>query len=228
MRLILLGAPGAGKGTQAQFLMNTFSIPQISTGDMLRQAIKEGSELGKQAKAIMDKGALVSDEIIIGIVKDRLTQKDCENGFLLDGFPRTIPQAKAMRDESIDVDAVIEISVPEEEIIKRITGRHIHPGSGRTYHVDYYPPKQKGIDDETGEPLIQRDDDKEETVRQRLQVYHKQTAPLVDYYKQWLATDDSKAPAFYQIDGTQDVGKVKESILNALQVKGVNTSHGAD
>jgi adenylate kinase len=184
MRIILLGAPGAGKGTQAQAIVEKLGIPQISTGDMLRAAVKAGTELGKKAKRIMDAGGLVSDDIIIGLVKDRIAQADCENGFLFDGFPRTIPQAEALMDAGIIIDRVIEIDVPDAEIISRLSGRRVHPASGRVYHIQHNPPKVEGLDDETGEPLVQRDDDREETVRKRLQVYHEQTKPLVDFYKQ--------------------------------------------
>ncbi len=184
MRVILLGAPGAGKGTQAQFIMEHYGIPQISTGDMLRAAIKNGTELGKKVKAVMDSGALVSDEIIIALVKERIAQEDCAKGFLFDGFPRTIPQAEALRDAGIAIDHVVEIAVADEEIVKRMSGRRVHPESGRTYHVVFNPPKEEDKDDITGEPLVQRADDEEETVRKRLGVYHDQTAPLVAFYRQ--------------------------------------------
>ncbi len=183
MRLILLGGPGAGKGTQANYIKEKYQIPQISTGDMLRAAVKAGSELGKQAKSFMDAGGLVPDEVIIGLVKERIKDKDCQKGFLFDGFPRTLPQADAMKAAGVGIDAVVEIDVPDEEIIKRMSGRRAHLASGRTYHVIYNPPKVEGKDDVTGEPLVQRDDDKEETVKKRLEVYHAQTEPLVDYYK---------------------------------------------
>ena len=182
MRIILLGPPGAGKGTQAQFICQQFSIPQISTGDMLRAAVAAGTDLGNQAKAIMDAGGLVSDDIIVGLVKERITEADCAGGCLFDGFPRTIPQAQAMVDENIAIDHVMEIAVSDEEIIKRLSGRRVHPGSGRVYHIEFNPPAQSGVDDETGEELIQRDDDREETIRKRLSVYHEQTRPLVDFY----------------------------------------------
>ena len=200
MRLILLGAPGAGKGTQAQFICKQFGIPQISTGDMLRAAVKAGTELGIAAKKIMDAGGLVSDEIIIGLVKDRLTQTDCAKGYLFDGFPRTIPQAQAMKDAGVPIDYVLEIDVPFDAIIDRMSGRRVHPASGRTYHIKFNPPKVADIDDVTGEALIQRDDDKEETVRKRLQFYNDQTRPLVEYYSSWAkqshSGDKVKAPAY--------------------------------
>ena len=183
MKIILLGAPGAGKGTQAQFLMDTYSIPQISTGDMLRAAVKEGSELGKKVKSVMESGGLVTDEIIISLVKERIAQDDCVNGFLFDGFPRTIPQAESLIEAGVDIEHVLEIYVPDEEIVKRLSGRRVHPASGRVYHIEHNPPQQEGIDDETGEALIQREDDKEATIRKRLEVYHQQTLPLVDFYQ---------------------------------------------
>ena len=210
MRIILLGAPGAGKGTQAAFLCQHFGIPQISTGDMLRAAVKAGTELGKQAKVIMDEGGLVSDEIIIGLVKDRLEAPDCANGCLFDGFPRTIPQAKAMIDAGIDIDQVIEIDVDHEEIVSRMSGRRVHPGSGRVYHVTHNPPLVEGVDDVSGEPLIQRDDDTEETVRHRLSVYESQTRPLVDFYS------NLEGPFYHQIDGIGSVEAVTQSIRDAL------------
>ena len=190
MRIILLGAPGAGKGTQAQFIKDKFNIPQISTGDMLRAAVSAATPLGLQAKQIMDEGKLVSDDIIIGLVKERVAQEDCKNGYLLDGFPRTIPQADAMREHSIDVGYVVEIDVADEEIIQRLSGRRVHPASGRVYHTRYNPPKVEGKDDETGEDLIQRDDDTEATVKKRLEVYHQQTRPLVDYYTDFASEGD--------------------------------------
>ena len=210
MRIILLGAPGVGKGTQAKFLCEHFGIPQISTGDMLRAAVAAGTELGKQAKAIMDAGGLVSDDIIIGLVKDRLTQPDCAKGCLFDGFPRTIPQAQAMVDADIAVDHVIEIDVDDEEIVARLSGRRVHPGSGRIYHVEHNPPKTEGVDDETGEALIQRDDDKEETVRKRLQVYQDQTRPLVDFYR------NLEGPAYHCIHGVGSVDGITQQIKSAL------------
>ena len=221
MRLILLGAPGAGKGTQAQFICEKFAIPQISTGDMLRAAVKAGTELGIAAKKIMDAGGLVSDDIIIGLVKDRLTQPDCSKGYLFDGFPRTIPQAQAMKDAGVPIDYVLEIDVPFEAIIDRMSGRRVHPASGRTYHVTFNPPRVEGQDDVTGEALIQRDDDKEETVRKRLQVYNDQTRPLVDYYSTWAtqsnAADKVKAPAYRKVSGTGSVDDITASIFAILK-----------
>ncbi|WP_404399738.1 adenylate kinase [Idiomarina seosinensis] len=214
MRIILLGAPGAGKGTQAQFLMTTFGIPQISTGDMLRSAIKSGSELGKKAKQVMDAGQLVSDEIIIELVKERIAEPDCQNGFLLDGFPRTIPQADAMREQGIEVDYVLEFSVPDEVIVERMSGRRVHPGSGRVYHVEHNPPKVEGKDDETGEDLVIRPDDQEQTVRKRLSVYHEQTEPLVEYYKKLSAEGETE---YHEIDGTQPVEQVSKELGKLLQ-----------
>ena len=221
MRLILLGAPGAGKGTQAQFICEKFAIPQISTGDMLRAAVKAGTELGIAAKKIMDSGGLVSDEIIIGLVKDRLTQPDCSKGYLFDGFPRTIPQAQAMKDAGVPIDYVLEIDVPFDAIIDRMSGRRVHPASGRTYHIKFNPPKVTGKDDVTGDDLIQRDDDKEETVRKRLQVYDAQTRPLVDYYSSWAAqansADKVKAPAYRKVSGTGNVNDITASIFVVLK-----------
>ena len=221
MRLILLGAPGAGKGTQAQFICEKFGIPQISTGDMLRAAVKAGTELGIAAKKIMDAGGLVSDDIIIGLVKDRLTQADCSKGYLFDGFPRTIPQAQAMKDAGVPIDYVLEIDVPFNAIIDRMSGRRVHPASGRTYHVTFNPPKVEGKDDVTGEALIQRDDDKEETVRKRLQVYNDQTRPLVDYYSTWAtqsnAADKVKAPAYRKVSGTGNVDNITAFIFAELK-----------
>ena len=221
MRLILLGSPGAGKGTQAQFICEKFGIPQISTGDMLRAAVKAGTELGVAAKKIMDAGGLVSDDIIIGLVKDRLTQPDCSKGYLFDGFPRTIPQAQAMKDAGVPIDYVLEIDVPFDAIIDRMSGRRVHPASGRTYHVKFNPPKVEGKDDVTGDPLIQRDDDKEETVRKRLQVYDDQTRPLVDYYSSWAAqassSDKVKAPAYRKVSGTGSVDDITASIFAVLK-----------
>jgi adenylate kinase len=216
MRLILLGAPGAGKGTQAAFICQKFGIPQISTGDMLRAAVKAGTAMGLAAKRIMDAGGLVSDEIIIGLVKERLTQPDCANGFLFDGFPRTIPQADAMKAAGVKLDVVLEIDVPEEAIIERMGGRRVHVASGRTYHVKYNPPKVEGRDDATGEPLIQRDDDKEETVRKRLQVYRDQTRPLIDYYAQWAASGDAVAPRCARVSGTGTVDEITARVMAAL------------
>lgn len=216
MRIILLGPPGAGKGTQAQLIAKEFNIPQISTGDMLRAAIKNGTELGKIAKAVMDAGQLVSDELIINLVKERLSQPDCANGCIFDGFPRTIPQAEALADSGVDIDYVIEISVPDDEIVSRLSGRRSHPASGRVYHIVYNPPKVEGVDDETGEPLVQRDDDKEETIRDRLSVYHAQTAMLVGHY-QTLAKSGGNAPSYHQFDGTQDIETVKTEIFSVLK-----------
>jgi adenylate kinase len=213
MRIILLGAPGAGKGTQAQFLMGKYNIPQISTGDMLRAAIKAGSELGMATKKIMDEGKLVSDDIIVGLVKERIQQADCANGFLLDGFPRTIPQADAMKEAGIGVDHVIEVAVGDEIIINRMAGRRVHPGSGRVYNIVYNPPKVEGKDDETGEDLIIRPDDEAETVRKRLAVYHEQTSPLIDYY---LAEADAGACAYHKLDGTQPVEVVSGQLSDLL------------
>jgi adenylate kinase len=221
MRLILLGAPGAGKGTQAQFICEKFAIPQISTGDMLRTAVKAGTELGIAAKKIMDTGGLVSDDIIIGLVKDRLTQPDCSKGYLFDGFPRTIPQAQAMKDAGVPIDYVLEIDVPFSAIIDRMSGRRVHPASGRTYHITFNPPKIEGKDDVTGEALIQRDDDKEETVRKRLQVYNDQTRPLVEYYSTWATQSNTfdivKAPAYRKVSGTGNVEDITTSIFSELK-----------
>lgn len=216
MRLILLGAPGAGKGTQAAFICRHFGIPQISTGDMLRAAVKAGTPLGLAAKAVMDSGALVGDEIIIGLVKERIAMPDCANGFLFDGFPRTIPQADAMKAAGVKLDVVLEIDVPDAAIIERISGRLFHPGSGRSYHALHNPPKTPGVDDITGEPLVQRDDDKEATVRKRLQVYQDQTRPLVDYYSAWAATGDAGAPRYRCISGSGSVEEITARALAAL------------
>lgn len=216
MRIILLGPPGAGKGTQAQVITQQFQIPQISTGDMLRAAVKAGSELGVAAKKIMDAGGLVSDEIIIGLVKERLTQPDCVNGCLFDGFPRTIPQADAMKAAGVKLDYVVEIDVPFDAIIERMSGRRSHPASGRTYHVKFNPPKVAGVDDVSGEPLIQRDDDKEETVKNRLDVYSAQTRPLVDYYSSWAARDAASAPKYRAVSGMGDVDVIKNRVFEAL------------
>ena len=219
MRIMLLGGPGAGKGTQAIRLTEYFKIPQISTGDMLRSAISAGHPLGLNAKKIMDAGHLVSDDIINELVKERLVQADCQNGFLLDGFPRTITQAEALKETSIALDHVIEIAVDDEEIVRRITGRRIHLGSGRVYHLLYQPPKREGLDDITGEPLILRDDDREEIIRNRLEVYSQQTKPLVDYYQNWSQTSD-RAPQFHRIHGTGDVDAIFKQILLAILPQG--------
>ena len=216
MRVILLGAPGAGKGTQAQFIIDQYDIPQISTGDMLRAAVKAGTELGKQAKVVMDAGELVSDDIIIGLVKERVAEPDCTNGYLLDGFPRTIPQAEAMRENSIDVDYVVEIDVPDQVIIDRLGGRRVHPGSGRVYHTVYNPPKVADTDDVTGEPLVHREDDQAETVQKRLNVYHDQTSPLVEFYSNWANSGDAEAPAYVKVSGSGSVEDIKNSIAAAL------------
>ena len=216
MRLILLGPPGAGKGTQASFITSRFGIPQISTGDMLRAAIKEGTPLGLQAKKVMDSGALVSDDIIIGLVKDRLQQPDCQAGYLFDGFPRTIPQAEAMKSAGVRIDYVLEIDVPDQDIIERMSGRRVHPASGRTYHLKFNPPKVDGKDDLTGEDLVQRDDDREETVRKRLEVYQAQTRPLVDYYGDWARSGDAAAPKYRRISGVGTVEEITERVLAAL------------
>lgn len=217
MRLILLGGPGAGKGTQATFITEKFNIPQISTGDMLRAAVKAETKLGLEAKSVMDAGGLVSDDLIIELIKDRLQQDDCENGYLLDGFPRTIPQADAMKENNIDVDFVVELKVDDAEIIKRMSGRRAHLASGRTYHVIYNPPKVEGIDDETGEPLVQRDDDKEETVKNRLEVYHQQTEPLVEYYKNFANSDEANAPTYVEVEGVGSVETIRDKILTKLE-----------
>jgi adenylate kinase len=216
MRLILLGPPGAGKGTQANVIRAKFGIPQISTGDMLRAAVKAGTPLGLAAKKVMDAGQLVSDDIIIGLVKERLKQPDCKPGYLFDGFPRTIPQADAMKAANVAIDCVLEIDVPDEEIITRMSGRRVHPASGRTYHVKFNPPKVDGRDDVTGEPLVQRDDDRETTVRKRLEVYRAQTRPLVDYYGRWAASGDARAPRYRKISGTGKVEDISRRALAAL------------
>ena len=220
MRLILLGGPGAGKGTQANFIKDKYRIPQISTGDMLRAAIKAGTELGKKAKGYMDSGGLVPDEVIIGLVRERIKKADCEKGFLFDGFPRTIPQADAMKDAGVLLDAVVDINVPDTEIIKRMGGRRVHLSSGRTYHITFNPPKEEGKDDVTGEALIQRDDDHEDTVRNRLDVYHSQTEPLVDYYKNWESSGESTAPTYIRIEGVGKVEEIRDQIYSVLDQLG--------
>lgn len=217
MRLILLGAPGAGKGTQAGFIKDKYNIPQISTGDMLRAAVKAGTPLGIAAKKIMDEGGLVSDDIIIGLVKDRLKDADCANGYLFDGFPRTIPQADAMKDAGVAIDYVLEIDVPDEAIVERMSGRRVHPASGRTYHVKFNPPKEAGRDDVTGEELIQRDDDKEETVKKRLSVYHDQTEVLVGYYNKWAESGQPGAPKYRKIAGVGPVDQIRDNAFKALE-----------
>lgn len=213
MKIILLGAPGAGKGTQAQFIMNKFGIPQISTGDMFRAAIKTGTELGKQAKALMDEGKLVPDELTVALVKDRISQPDCANGFLLDGFPRTIPQADALKDSGVKIDYVLEFDVPDEVIVERMSGRRVHQASGRSYHIVYNPPKVEGKDDVTGEDLIIRADDKPETVLDRLAVYHKQTSPLIDYYQAEAKAGNTQ---YFRLDGTQKVEEVSQELDKIL------------
>lgn len=217
MRLILLGPPGAGKGTQAAFITEKFGIPQISTGDMLRAAVKAQTPLGIEAKKVMDTGGLVSDDLIIGLVRDRLKQPDCENGYLFDGFPRTIPQADALKEAGVALDFVVEIVVPDDNIIERMSGRRVHPASGRSYHISFNPPKTPDLDDVTGEPLVQRDDDREETVRHRLSVYQEQTRPLVDYYSSWAESGDDRAPAFRQISGVGSLDEIRQRISDALK-----------
>jgi len=217
MRLILLGPPGAGKGTQAAFIRDAYGIPQISTGDMLRAAVKAGTPLGLAAKRVMDSGALVSDEIIIGLVDDRLRQLDCVSGYLFDGFPRTIPQADALKAAGVALEFVLEIQVPDAAIVERMSGRRVHVASGRTYHVKYNPPKVADRDDVTGEPLIQREDDKEETVKNRLAVYHAQTEPLIAYYAQWAATGDPRAPKFRKVSGLGSVEAIRDTVFAALR-----------
>jgi adenylate kinase len=216
MKLILLGPPGAGKGTQAKVVCDKYKIPQISTGDMLRAAVKAGTELGKQAKAVMDAGQLVTDELIINLVKERIAQPDCKNGFLFDGFPRTIPQAEATKAAGVALDAIVEIVVADDEVVKRLSGRRTHLASGRTYHILFAPPKVEGKDDVTGEPLVQRDDDKEETIRKRLSAYHAQTEVLAKFYGQMSAAGDKDAPAFIKVDGAQKIDAVTKAILDGL------------
>lgn len=218
IRLMLLGGPGAGKGTQAQGLIEYFNIPQISTGDMLRSAVSQGTELGKKAQSYMNQGQLVPDDLIIAMVKERLQAPDCQRGYLLDGFPRTLVQAQAMVEANIDLDHVVEIGVDDDEIVKRVCGRRVHPASGRVYHVEFHPPKHSNLDDLTGEPLIQREDDKEETIRKRLSVYHQQTAPLIGFYQHDLAKNypSSKIPAYHRIDGMGDVKAIQTRIIHAI------------
>ena len=216
MRLILLGAPGAGKGTQAAFVTKRYSIVQISTGDMLRAAVQAGTPVGRKAKALMDAGRLVPDEIILELVKARIAEADCRNGFLFDGFPRTIPQAEALRAEQVVLDFVVEIAVDDAEIVRRLSGRRVHPRSGRTYHVEFNPPKRPGKDDVTGEDLVQRDDDTEETVRERLKVYHEQTEPLLEYYARWRESGDGLAPKYVRVDGHGSVVEIRDAIFAAL------------
>ncbi len=216
MRVILLGAPGAGKGTQARFITERYKIPQISTGDMLRAAVKAGSPLGLKVKEIMASGGLVSDDIIIALVQERIQEEDCKNGFLFDGFPRTIPQAEALKEANVKIDYVVEIDVDDEEIVSRMSGRRVHEGSGRVYHVQHNPPKVEGVDDETGEPLIQREDDKEETVRKRLEIYHSQTEPLVHYYQDWSKQDAASAPAYVKVKGVGSVENIRDQIFAQL------------
>ena len=217
MRVILLGAPGAGKGTQAQYICKEFGIPQLSTGDMLREAVKAETSLGLAAKEVMDAGRLVSDNIMIGLVKERLQQPDCANGCLFDGFPRTIPQAEALRDSGVDIDHVVEVAVDDEEIIERMAGRRVHLASGRTYHIIYNPPKKDGFDDETGESLIQRDDDQESVVRDRLSVYHEQTEPLIHFYTSWVKTGPAGAPSMSRIQGVGQVEEIRDEVFKALK-----------
>ena len=216
MRLILLGVPGAGKGTQAAFITERFSIPQISTGDMLRAAVKAGTALGREAKTVMDAGGLVSDDLILDLVKERIVGPDCTNGFLFDGFPRTIAQAEALKKQGVGIDYVVEIAVDDSQIIRRMSGRRVHPASGRTYHIEFNPPKTAGKDDFTGEELIQREDDQEETVKKRLAVYYEQTEPLIAYYRTWQEQGDEAAPKFVRIDGTGNVERIREDIVAAL------------
>jgi adenylate kinase len=216
MRVILLGGPGAGKGTQANYIKERYNIPQISTGDMLRAAVKAGTPLGVEAKKVMDAGGLVSDDIILGLVDERIKDPDCANGYLFDGFPRTLAQADALRDKGVKIDAVVEIDVDDKEIIKRMSGRRVHLASGRTYHVVFNPPQEEGKDNETGEPLIQRDDDQEDTVRERLNVYHDQTEPLIAYYSKWAASGEANAPKYVKINGIGKVDAIRDAIFAGL------------
>lgn len=216
MRLILLGGPGAGKGTQAGYITKKYNIPQISTGDMLRAAVKAGTPMGLEAKKVMDAGGLVTDEIILGLVKDRIAEDDCKNGFLFDGFPRTLPQADALKAQGVQIDGVVEIDVDDAEIVKRMSGRRVHLASGRTYHVTFNPPKVEGKDNETGEDLIQRDDDQEDTVKKRLEVYHDQTEPLIAYYTDWSKSGEANAPKYHHIEGIGGVEDIRDAIFSAL------------
>ena len=218
MRVVLLGGPGAGKGTQAAYITERYGIPQISTGDMLRAAIRSGSAMGAEVKVLMDAGRLVPDEAIVELVAERVAAADCANGYLLDGFPRTIPQAEAMRERGIRIDAVVEITVPDDDIIERMSGRRVHPGSGRTYHVQFNPPAREGIDDVTGEPLVQRDDDREATVRHRLNVYSEQTAPIIEYYRSWEVDDRRSAPSVSRVDGLGSLSDVRDRVFAVLDV----------
>lgn len=215
MRILLLGMPGAGKGTQAQFLIEKYGIPQISTGDMLRAAVKAGTPLGLEAKEYMDRGALVPDHVVIGLVQDRVRRPDCANGFIIDGFPRTLAQAEALRRTDIRIDLVLEIAVADAEIMRRLSGRRVHPGSGRSYHIDFNPPRVAGKDDVTGDPLIQRPDDNEKTVAQRIATYHSQTKPLIDYYESWAASGDPSAPRYARVPGTGTVEEIRDRVLAA-------------
>lgn len=216
MRIILLGGPGAGKGTQSSYICERYGIPQISTGDMLRQAVADGTSLGKEAEKIMNQGALVPDELILGLVEQRIAEADCQDGFLLDGFPRTLAQAEALRDYEIEIDHVVEIRVGDDEIIRRMSGRRVHPASGRVYHIENNPPLNDGLDNETGEPLIQRDDDREEVVRQRLGVYHDQTEPLIGYYSRWAESGGEGAPKYHVIDGVGTIEDIRDQTFSAL------------
>lgn len=215
MRLILLGGPGAGKGTQANYIKDKYKIPQISTGDMLRAAVKAGTPLGVEAKKVMDAGGLVSDDIILGLIEERIKEDDCKNGFLFDGFPRTIPQAEALK-AKVEVDGVVEIDVDDAEIIKRMSGRRVHSASGRTYHIKFNPPKVEGKDDETGEDLIQRDDDQEDTVKKRLDVYHEQTEPLIEYYSKWASSGEANSPKYVKVNGIGKVEEIREQIFSGI------------
>ncbi len=221
MRILLLGLPGAGKGTQAQFLMQHYKIPQIATGDMLREAIKAGTPLGQEARAYMDRGALAPDPVVIGLVRERVQAPDCAHGFIMDGFPRTLPQAEALREAGIDFNVVVELAVPDEEILRRMSGRRVHPPSGRSYHVDFNPPRIPGKDDVTGEPLVQRSDDNEETVNKRIATYHAQTKPLVRYYLDWAAEGDPRAPRCVNIPGIGSVEQIRDRIFAAIDAQGV-------